>query len=113
MLLPSYCGMGDHGHQATRSQYLHQHGLVCFEIAYGQIVEMHPFVKTLEGSSVFTAQRRLETLVEQGVLETLKVWDPEQAHHIRVWRKVEHSCSNGGDPAEGSEPALRAGLGMN
>lgn len=48
VLLPSYCGMGDHGHQATRSQYLQQHGLVCVEIAYGQIVEIHPFVETLD-----------------------------------------------------------------
>ncbi len=47
-LLPSYCGMGDHGHQATRSAYLQTHGLVCFEIAYGQLVQTYPFVKTLD-----------------------------------------------------------------
>lgn len=48
VLLPCYCGMGDHGHRATRSAWEQYHGLVAFEIAYGQIVEVHPFYELLD-----------------------------------------------------------------
>lgn len=48
VLLPSYCGMGDHGHQATRSAWLQTHGLIAFDLAYGQIVDVHAFTRTLD-----------------------------------------------------------------
>jgi len=43
LLLPGYCGMGDHGHQATRGAWEQHFGLVAFEIAYGKVIEIHPF----------------------------------------------------------------------
>jgi len=42
VLLPSYCGMGDHGHQATRSAFTQHFGLVAFELAYSQLIDVHP-----------------------------------------------------------------------
>jgi len=47
-LLPAYCGMGDHGHQATRSAWLHTIGLVAFEIIDGDLAGIHPFIRTLD-----------------------------------------------------------------
>lgn len=48
VLMPSYCGMGDHGHQATRSAWLQTHGMVAFELSCGQIVDAHAFTRTLD-----------------------------------------------------------------
>ena len=48
MLVPSYCGMGDYARRATRSAWVQVHGLVAFEIAYGKLIEVHPFVHELD-----------------------------------------------------------------
>jgi len=47
-LLPSYCGIGDYARKATRSASRQTHGMVAFEIAYGQLVEVHPLIKTTD-----------------------------------------------------------------
>ncbi len=47
-LSPSYCGLGDHGRQATRSTHGQTHGLTVREIVDGQAVARHTFKRSLD-----------------------------------------------------------------
>jgi hypothetical protein len=47
VLLPSYCGMGEYGRQATRSKYQLSNGLVALEIEDGHN-RLHPFERTVD-----------------------------------------------------------------
>jgi hypothetical protein len=42
-VLPSYCGLSEHGRQVTRSTYRISCGLVAIEIVGGKIAGVHPF----------------------------------------------------------------------
>jgi len=47
-ILPSYCGIDDHARQVTKSKYILQHGMVCYEIVDGKILDTHPFIETID-----------------------------------------------------------------
>ena len=47
-ILPSYCGIDDHARQITKSKYILQHGMVCYEIIDGKIHDTHPFFETID-----------------------------------------------------------------
>jgi hypothetical protein len=47
-ILPSYCMIGDHGRQVTRSQYEITHGTLAFEIVDGRIVGEKRLYKTID-----------------------------------------------------------------
>jgi len=47
-LSPSYCGLGDHGRQASRSTHRQTHGLTVREIVDGRAVARHTFKKSLD-----------------------------------------------------------------
>lgn len=47
-ILPSYCGIDDHARQITRSKYILQHGMVCYEIVDGKILDTYPFFETID-----------------------------------------------------------------
>lgn len=46
VLLPGYCGMGEHGRQATRSKSSFSVGLVAFVVEGGSLVQTRPFRRT-------------------------------------------------------------------
>jgi hypothetical protein len=48
VMTPSFCMMGDHARQATRSAYKIDNGLAAFEIIDGKIVQVHRMVKTID-----------------------------------------------------------------
>jgi len=48
IVLPSWCGMTEYARQATHSQYEVTNGMVAFEIVNGELVEVHPFYRTLD-----------------------------------------------------------------
>lgn len=48
IILPSYCGLGDYGHKATRSEYLIQNGMVVVVFENGKIIKVVPMVKTVD-----------------------------------------------------------------
>ncbi len=48
VLTPSYCGLGAHGHQATRSTARQTHGMVAIEVLDGRLGEIRPFKRTLD-----------------------------------------------------------------
>ena len=47
-VLPSYCGIDDYARQATKSKYILQHGMVCYEIVDGKILDTHPLMETID-----------------------------------------------------------------
>ena len=47
-VLPSYCLMSDYARQATRSQFSVTNGRVAYEVIDDRIVEVHPFLHTLD-----------------------------------------------------------------
>jgi len=47
-VLPSYCLMSDYARQATRSQFSVTNGMVAYEVIDDRIVEVHPFLHTLD-----------------------------------------------------------------
>jgi hypothetical protein len=47
-VLPSYCGIDDHARQITKSKYVLRHGMVCYEIIDGKILDTHPLLETLD-----------------------------------------------------------------
>lgn len=47
-VIPSLCLMSDYARQATRSQFTVTNGIVAYEIVDGRIVEIHPFLSTLD-----------------------------------------------------------------
>jgi hypothetical protein len=48
IILPSYCGMDDYGHKATRSRAYQHHGMVAVEIVDGDIARIRPMVTVLD-----------------------------------------------------------------
>ena len=48
ILTPSYCGLGAHGHQATRSAPSQTHGMIALEVTDGNLGEIRVFKKTLD-----------------------------------------------------------------
>ncbi len=48
IITPAFCGLGDHGHRATRSAYEIRHGFVVLEIVDGQLVEIHPLLTRVD-----------------------------------------------------------------
>jgi len=48
VVLPSWCGLGEHGAKATKSQSTVINGLAVFEIVNGQLRTVHPFKETLD-----------------------------------------------------------------
>lgn len=48
VLLPSYCGMGEYGRQATQSKYVISNGLVAAEIVDGELVQIHAFERSVD-----------------------------------------------------------------
>jgi hypothetical protein len=48
ILLPSYCGMGEYGRQATRSKNVISNGLVAVEIEDGDLVQIHNFERQVD-----------------------------------------------------------------
>jgi hypothetical protein len=47
-VLPSYCGMGEHGRQATKSKCILSNGLVVFEVDNGKLIKVHPIIHTTD-----------------------------------------------------------------
>jgi hypothetical protein len=47
-VLPSYCGIDDYARQITKSKYILQHGMVCYEIIDGKILDTHPMFETID-----------------------------------------------------------------
>lgn len=48
ILTPSYCGLGAHGHQATRSTARQTHGLIAIEIINGKLGDVRFFKRSLD-----------------------------------------------------------------
>jgi hypothetical protein len=48
ILLPSYCGMGEYGRQATRSKCTISNGLVALEIVNGELDSIHAFERQVD-----------------------------------------------------------------
>lgn len=48
VILPSYCGLTDFGRQAVKSPFILSNGLVVAEVVAGRLVELHPFVQTID-----------------------------------------------------------------
>jgi len=48
VILPSYCGMDDFGHKATRSKAYQHHGMIAWEIIDGELGRMMRLVKVLD-----------------------------------------------------------------
>ncbi len=48
VLLPSYCGMGEYGRQATSSKYQVSNGMVAAEIVDGQWRDLHVFERAVD-----------------------------------------------------------------
>lgn len=48
ILLPSYCGMGEYGRQATRSKNVISNGLVAVEIKDGELAAIHNFERQVD-----------------------------------------------------------------
>jgi len=48
VLTPSYCGMGAHGHQATRSAAGQTHGMVAIEVVDGRLGDIKTFKRSLD-----------------------------------------------------------------
>jgi hypothetical protein len=48
VMTPSYCGMGAHGHQATRSAFAQTFGMVAIEIVDGKLGEIRVFKETVD-----------------------------------------------------------------
>jgi len=47
-ILPSYCGIDSHARQSTKSAYILTHGMVCYEIIDGKILDTYPFMETID-----------------------------------------------------------------
>jgi hypothetical protein len=47
-IIPSYCGIDDHARQITKSKSILQHGMVCYEIVDGKILDTYPMFKTID-----------------------------------------------------------------
>ena len=47
-ILPAYCGLSEHGQQATRSKYIISNGLVAFEIIGGELADIHRFCRSVD-----------------------------------------------------------------
>jgi len=47
-VIPSYCGIDSYARQATRSSYILTHGMVCYEIIDGKILDTYPFMETID-----------------------------------------------------------------
>lgn len=47
-ILPSYCGIDDYARQVTKSKYILQHGMVCYEIVNNKILDTYPFMNTID-----------------------------------------------------------------
>ena len=76
ILLPAYCGMGEHGQQATQSSPFVRCGVVAVEIEAGGF-----------NRNRSTAVRQLNELVDRGFLVTEY---PVMVKHrqCRVWRRA-------------------------
>lgn len=48
VMTPSYCGLGAHGHQSTRSTARQTHGMVAIEVIDGRLGEIRPLKRTLD-----------------------------------------------------------------
>jgi len=48
IILPAYCGMSDHGQQATQSKYLISCGLVAMEVVDGELMRIVPFARSMD-----------------------------------------------------------------
>lgn len=48
VVLPSWCGLGEHGAKATKSQPRIVNGLAVFEIVDGRLKDVHPYLKWLD-----------------------------------------------------------------
>jgi hypothetical protein len=47
-ILPSYCGIDSYARQATKSIHILQHGMVCYEIVDGKILDTYPMFETID-----------------------------------------------------------------
>ena len=47
-ILPSYCGIDSYARQATKSKHILQHGMVCYEIVDGKILDTYPMFETID-----------------------------------------------------------------
>lgn len=47
-IIPSYCGIDDHARKVTKSKYILQHGMVCYEIVNGKIFDTVPMFNTID-----------------------------------------------------------------
>jgi hypothetical protein len=48
VVVPSMCGLGSYGRKATRSMYIIRNGLVAFVIEDGKIVDVEPYIHTMD-----------------------------------------------------------------
>ncbi len=48
IILPAYCGLSDHGQQATKSQYLLSCGLVAIDIVDGELAKITPYARSAD-----------------------------------------------------------------
>jgi hypothetical protein len=47
-IIPSYCGIDDYARQVTKSKYILHHGMVCYEIIDGKILDTYPMFNTID-----------------------------------------------------------------
>jgi len=47
-VIPSYCGIDSYARQITKSTYILQHGMVCYEIVDGKILDTIPMFNTID-----------------------------------------------------------------
>jgi len=47
-IIPSYCGIDSYARQITRSTYILQHGMVCYEVVDGKILDSYPLMNTID-----------------------------------------------------------------
>jgi hypothetical protein len=47
-IIPSYCGIDSFARQITKSAYILQHGMVCYEIVDGKILDTIPLMNTID-----------------------------------------------------------------
>ena len=48
IVLPSFCGLSEHGQQATQSNYLIANGVVALEVVDGSLIDAHPFCRSVD-----------------------------------------------------------------
>lgn len=47
-IIPSYCGIDDHARKITKSKHILHHGMVCYEVIDGKILDTVPMFETID-----------------------------------------------------------------